>query len=162
MQITRDLRSEKPHNLSSIFSNIPKEVLDACKSSQTDNTKIDPESIPPIPDAVLDLDIREELANLRNYKELIIEQKKARQKIIQLLYKSRCKFGAKEIAEMFYSMDNAGESLQKRKAMVLDAMELEGLDVETTDNNNEKTDKDISQKEFSWFSRTEAKKARLE
>lgn len=163
MQITRDLRSEKPHNLSTLFSTVPKEILDACESSRANNNKVDLDSIPTIPDPVLDLDIKEELANLRNYKELIIEQKKARQKIINLLYKSRCQFGARDIAEMYYSIDDVDEKLQKRKAMVLDAMELEGLDVDGTENNtDENNEKKTSQKDFSWYSRNEAKKVRLD
>ena len=163
MQITRDLRSEKPHNLSTLFSTIPKEILDACQSARANNTKVDLDSIPTIPDPVLDLDIKEELANLRNYKELITEQKKARQKIINLLYKSRCQFGAREIAEMYYSMDDVEERLQKRKAIVLDAMELEGLDVDGTENSaDENIEKNTNRKEFSWYSRSEAQKVGLD
>ena len=64
---------------------------------------------------------------------------------------------------MYYSIDDVDEKLQKRKAMVLDAMELEGLDVDGTENNtDENNEKKTSQKDFSWYSRNEAKKVRLD
>jgi hypothetical protein len=50
-----------------------------------------------------------------------------------LLIQSRCDFGANDAAAAFYQGDRAKEELKKRKQILMDAMELEGLDVDEED-----------------------------
>jgi hypothetical protein len=85
-----------------------------------------------------------------------------------------------EAAALFYDLDGVYDTLKKRKAMVLDAMELEGIESETLEasNNNDmdgdlndaegdynignnKEDDDFAANAFSWFSRDDAKKQKL-
>ena len=49
--------------------------------------------------------------------------------LVEQIVKSRCKFGSTEAAEAFASIDAKEEKLKKRRDVLQDAMELEGLDV---------------------------------
>jgi len=168
MQITRDLRSDVAHNVSTIFSTIPPEILDTCKStldtmtekdignSTSDSTKpkVDLSTIPPLPDAVLDLDISATSENIRNHREIIAKQRDARQKSIEMLVKSRCQFGSSEAAGLFYSVDKHIQKLKDRKVRISDAMELEMIFDEENDEDLTKDDKKYD--DFKWFPRDKA------
>lgn len=163
MQITRDLKTDYSHGLSSALSLVPKEVYEECQKAldNNDNTgeAIKLAQLHQIPDDVLDYDISSAISNIRSHREIIQKQMECRKKIIQLLVKSRCEFGSMTDAEMFYALDDISESLQKRKAQVLDAMELEGLDFEdlndTTGKNDELEEAVLT--EFTWLKKEEAK-----
>ena len=169
MQITRDLRNDSTHNLATLLSAVPAGVFEACRTeakakagATTDATKVDlVENMPTVPDDVLDLDVAGALANVKLHREIIQKQNEHRQKCIELLIKSRCKFGSVEAASLFYDLEGVMETLKKRKALVLDAMELEGLDFEAI-GSGEDGDKDEKLGDFSWLSRDAAKKMRTE
>ncbi|GFH44680.1 hypothetical protein CTEN210_01154 [Chaetoceros tenuissimus] len=159
LQITRDLRNDTSHNLSTVLATIPDSVLDTCRSLSKD---VSPEDVPlveGIPDDVLDLDVKSSLSNVVLHKEIIQKQKQFRQKCIELLIKSRCKFGSTDAAELYYSLDEVEEKLKKRKAMVLDAMELEGLDYDLTGKSSDSRGQDNSDddqlKDFEWCKRSD-------
>ncbi len=172
MQITRDLRNDSSYNLSSLLSKVPSAVMDACKvakgakeddnNTTTDTTTTalkDAKSKVPIttiPDDVLDLDIGAALANVKLHREIIQKQKEYRKQCIELLIKSRCEFGSTEAAELFYSLKGIGETLKKRKALILDAMELEGLDFEALGDEDDENQDDKDLGEFSWLSKEQA------
>ncbi len=180
MQITRDLRNDSSYNLSSLLSKIPSSVMDACQvakeaasnmNDKDNDTNVtakfqDAKSKIPIdntiPDDVLDMDINTALANVKLHREIIQKQKEYRKQCIELLIKSRCEFGSSDAAELFYSLDSIGDTLKKRKALILDAMELEGLDfVEAVGDggvDGNQDDKDLG--EFSWFSKEQAENAK--
>ena len=159
MQITRDLRNDTSHNLSALLSSIPTGVLEACKASIEKKEDIDVQKIPTIPDDVLDLDIAAALANVKVHREVVKKQREHRQKCIELLIKSRCQFGSVEAASLFYDLEGVRETLKKRKAQILDAMELEGLDFEAI-GGGEDGDKADTFEDFAWLSREDASAAK--
>lgn len=134
----------------------------------------DPESLSKIPDEVLDLDLQYARQSLQTYREAIRQQRKARLQCLQLLLASRCSFGSMEAARAFcgnggasdagddsndndggddanIDMDEVLEKLKKRKDILVDAMALEGLDVEEDEEEKKSSKEDESLKPLGWF-----------
>eukprot|EP00545_Synedropsis_sp_CCMP1620_P007349 CAMPEP_0119004018 /NCGR_PEP_ID=MMETSP1176-20130426/898_1 /TAXON_ID=265551 /ORGANISM="Synedropsis recta cf, Strain CCMP1620" /LENGTH=417 /DNA_ID=CAMNT_0006955675 /DNA_START=65 /DNA_END=1318 /DNA_ORIENTATION=- len=138
LQITRDLRSESTVHLGSWLSAIPKDIREDLakykkeqdetgQEPELDDAKIEEYSIG-LSSEVLDLNIEESLESARSYREIVLKLRAARQKLFHLLVKSRCEFGSEEAAKAFFTLDGVSEKLQKRKLLLLDAMDLEGLE----------------------------------
>ena len=161
MQITRDLRNDSSHNLSTVLASVPMVVLDGCRKAREGDGVVDLKGLPVIPDEVLDLDVAGALANVRLHREVIKKQKELKRKCIELLIKSRCKFGSAEAAEMFYTFDDITDKLKKRKALILDAMELEGLDFEAMDGNGGNAGEEEKLSDFTWLMREDANNKKL-
>lgn len=167
MQITRDLRNEFSHSLSSAISLVPKELFDAIEKTLESNGVTD-ESINldsfTIPDEILDYDISDAIANIRMHRQIIEQQKECRQKVIELLVKSRCEFGSKDDAELFYTLDDISKSLNDRLGQVKDAMELEGIidfeGMDEADNNGTDESEGSIPRVFSWMTKEEAQSNR--
>lgn len=161
MQITRDLRNDFSHSLSSALSLVPKDVYIACEKAieNGDNSgeTIDLTGLV-VPDDILDYNINDAISNIRMHREIIQKQKECRQTVIELLLKSRCEFGSKDDAELFYTLDEISSTLQQRLGQVKDAMELEGLDFEGLDDSNSKNNEseDTVPSGFSWLTKEEA------
>lgn len=109
---------------------------------------------------LLDVDLEEQLQNVRTFVEIVEKQREARQRLIHLLIQSRCQFGSNEAAEAFYNLDDIVAKLKKRKETLLDAMALEGLDFDEA----EPTDKQKQQQQqkqqqtlepLSWYKKEE-------
>mmetsp|Transcript_3173 Transcript_3173/g.5913 ORF Transcript_3173/g.5913 Transcript_3173/m.5913 type:complete len:644 (+) Transcript_3173:163-2094(+) len=186
LQITRDMRNDSSHNLTSILSRVPQNVLDECsllKSGKQSEEKGGEEEgiekmfdLNSIPDDVLDLDIARSLANVKLHREIIQRQREFKKECIEMLIKSRCNFGSMEAASLFYELDGIREKLNKRKALVLDAMELEGIESEAMeegsshkasegdedgnyggeDDDPNEDDESVINTSFAWFSREDA------
>ncbi len=165
LQITRDLGSDAAMNVASALSSIPLEVVEACNTilaqQLNGQDKITPiadllstESLLNLPDEVLDIDINYARNSLQMYKEAVRKQRTARMQLLQLLLQSRCSFGSVDAARTFYGGDKGDinvilEQLKKRKETLVDAMALEGLDVE-----EDEEAKKLAREEFltiSWF-----------
>ena len=135
MQISRDVRSDAAVRISTALSTLSPDVEEACRNAIADaegdasKAKVDLASIPTISDDVLDLNVGDAIKNVQQYRELIVKQMEARKALIDLLIKSRCKFGSMEAAEAFYAIGEKERKLKKRRMLLQDAMELEGLDV---------------------------------
>lgn len=135
MQISRDLRNDAAVRISTALSTLSPDVEEACRKALDDadgdvsKAKVDLDSIPAISDDVLDLNVDDAVKNVQQYKEIVVKQREARKALIDMLIKSRCKFGSMEAAEAFYAIDEKEEKLKKRRLLLQDAMELEGLDV---------------------------------
>lgn len=169
IQITRDLGSDAAMNLSSVLSSIPLEVEEACNTILTQQLngqdKITPitdllsmESLSSLPDEVLDLDINYVRRSLQTYKEAIRQQRTARVQLLQKLLQSRCSFGSMDAARAFcggedsnVSMDTILEQLKKRKETLVDAMALEGLDVEEDDEEKKLAREEVDLIPMAWF-----------
>ena len=169
IQITRDLGSDAAMNLSSVLSSIPLEVEEACNTILTQQLngqdKITPitdllsmESLSSLPDEVLDLDINYVRRSLQTYKEAIRQQRTARVQLLQMLLQSRCSFGSMDAARAFcggedsnVSMDTILEQLKKRKETLVDAMALEGLDVEEDDEEKKLAREEVDLIPIAWF-----------
>ena len=171
MQITRDLRNDFSHGLSSALALVPKEVYDEWQRAVDENDTASISEPINIPDELLDYDIANAVSNIRLHREIIEKQMEARRKCIQLLIKSRCEFGSSDDAKKFYTLDDITALLKTKKAQILDAMEMEGLDFEgledstTSGVNNES--EDALPKSFTWFTKEAAvlnntKKQRIE
>ena len=101
---------------------------------------------------VLDLNIEEMLENLTTLREIVQKMRTARKRLAHLLIRSRCHFGARETADAFYSLESKGKMLQKRKELLSDAMDLEGLDFEEEPSQGiNATNDDKSPEVFSWY-----------
>jgi hypothetical protein len=167
IQITRDLGSDAAMNLSSALSGIPQEVEEACNSILTNqrkngdaNEKVPVEMLSKISDEVLDVDIKYARQSLQNYREAIRQQRMARLQCLNLLLQSRCSFGSMEAARAFYGGDDAAgdvnmiailEKLKKRKEILVDAMALEGLDVEDDEEEKKLAKEEEELTPLSWF-----------
>ena len=102
-----------------------------------------------IPSKILDLDIDEQIQTIQTFQELIRQQMTAREKLIHLLLKSRCHFGSEPAAQYFLELQSMMDQLQRRKQLLGDALELEGLDNEL---DNTDFDKEIqSLQPLSWY-----------
>lgn len=115
------------------LANLPADILTACqdldsgKLQELDTATTNEFSIR-IPSSLIALDFNEESSSLNMFQDIVQRQLQAREKLIYLLLKSRCKFGSMEAAREFHEIDNLSEKLKKRKELLSDALELEGLD----------------------------------
>jgi len=113
LQITRDLRSESTVQLKSWFQSIPKDIREEMRSRYEEETRVGDGKLSEIDEKkvehyslglsreILDLNIEESLENVRSFRDIVKKLKTARKKLINLLIKSRCKFGSDEAAQAF-------------------------------------------------------------
>lgn len=134
LQIARDVRTSSAVEVSTALSQLPEDVLEAAaeladgRRSALDVSQVNDYSVR-IPSSLLDLDVDEELSGLRMFQDIVSRQKLAREKLLHLLLKSRCQFGSVEAARDYDQMGSVVlEKLKKRKQLLGDALELEGLD----------------------------------
>mmetsp|Transcript_18825 Transcript_18825/g.30350 ORF Transcript_18825/g.30350 Transcript_18825/m.30350 type:complete len:234 (+) Transcript_18825:3-704(+) len=166
LQIARDVRTSTAVEISTALANLPTDIQETCKEldsgtlPELDAAQTNDFSIR-IPSNLLDLDIDDETSTLHTFQDIVQRQQKAREKLIQLLVKSRCQFGANDAARAFYSTEGLADKLQKRKQLLSDALELEGLDTsQIVDNNsgsNKKRDQGQDLEPFSWYTPEEDK-----
>ena len=178
MQIARDLRNDSAVQVSSLLKSLPDEIQTLCEEADLQVQETGkPYELPEkkarelsvkTSERLLEMDLDEQIQNVRTFIELVEKQQKARKRLIYLLVQSRCQFGANEAAEAFYSLEKIQVELQKRKETLLDAMALEGLDFE-----EEKQDKDKGKKKarelppLTWYlneknGEPDAKRAKVE
>ena len=135
MQISRDLQSDAAVQISTAMSTLSPDVEAACRKALEDaggdksKVDIDLDAMPSMSDDVLEINIDEAIKTVQQYREIILKQREARKALIDQIIKSRCKFGSMEAAEAFYGIGAKEEKLEKRRDLLQDAMELEGLDV---------------------------------
>lgn len=138
LQITRDLRSESCVHLRSLLTAIPKNIRDDMEQyrkelddtgemPKLDESKVEQYSVN-LKSEILDLSVEEALDNIRSFREIVMKLKVARKKLFNLLVKSRCEFGSRQAAEAFFELEALSEKLKKRKELILDAMDLDGLE----------------------------------
>lgn len=139
------------------------------------------ESLSKLSDEVLDLDLKYARQSLQSYREAIRAQRKARLQCLHLLLASRCSFGSMDAARAFcgngggssggssgedkkdeedndnhqahssIDMDAVLEKLKRRKETLVDALALEGLDVEEDEEEKKMLKEEESLKPLSWF-----------
>lgn len=161
LQIARDLRNDAPVQLGSLLDNLPKDILENLDNQNLSEADIEDYS-KRISSKLLDLDLGEQLGNIATFKDIVLRQQEARKTLIHLLLKSRCQFGSNEAAEEFFEIESMSEKLKKRKQVLTDALELEGLDAEI---DNTDVAAGLSQlQELSWYEKEDGpnKKARVE
>lgn len=160
MQITRDLRNDNSHTLSTILNKVPFDVFQRCKEllllqEQRNEQSLSEESIlSMISDDVLDLDIASCLNNVRLHRDIILKQKQSRQDCTTLLIQSRCNFGSQDAAAAYYtSVDDLIKRIESVQEKISDAAELEGLDFDDDVPDEQEDTKEM--KGFEWFSRND-------
>jgi hypothetical protein len=79
---------------------------------------------------LLDMDLEEQLANVRTFRDIVERQRMARQQLILLLIRSRCQFGSEEAASFFYKLEETSKQLKRRKDLISELLALEGVDLE--------------------------------
>lgn len=167
-----DLGSDAAMNLSSALGSVPAEVEQACNTiyaqqqqegGEEGTTSIEEllstDQLSNLPDEILDIDLDYARKSLHTYREAILQQRKARLQCLHLLLQSRCSFGSLDAARAFgcddgsnEGMDIILEQLKKMKEKLIDAMALEGLDVEEDDADEKKMKEEEEQlKPLSWF-----------
>lgn len=159
LQIARDMRNDSAVQLSSLLKGLPDDlkkmsdeadehVKETGKSYQVPEKKARELSLK-TSEKLLDMDLEEQIQNVRTFLEIVQKQREAREQLINLLVRSRCQFGANEAAKEFYRLDETIAKLQKVKETLQDGMALEGLDFE--DNNPEKPKKETKLEPLIWF-----------
>lgn len=150
LQIARDLRNDAAVQLSSLLAALPEEVTAFAKEQQKSNvggSGTDAAATPQkdigkddarqfsiaIKEELLDLDIDEQLQNVRTYRGIVARQLEARKRLLYLLIRSRCQFGSMESAEAYYGMNTSLQKVNKRKGLFADALALEGIDVDVNE-----------------------------
>uniref|UniRef100_A0A7S4ERL5 CID domain-containing protein n=1 Tax=Pseudo-nitzschia australis TaxID=44445 RepID=A0A7S4ERL5_9STRA len=165
LQIARDVRTNTALEISTALTNLPADVLTACqdlnsgKLDELDIATTNEFSIR-IPSSLIDMDIDEESSSLNMFQDIVQRQQKAREKLIYLLLKSRCKFGSMEAARAFYEVDTLTQKVEKRKELLSDALELEGLDTSeiATGNSNSKKHDHEDLPPLTWYEPDESNK----
>jgi len=141
LQIARDLRNDTAVQLSALLKALPDDIKDLCDQAHAE-AKASGSSNKPFEltsekarelslrtsEKLLDLDLDEQLQNVQTFLEIVGNQREARQRLILLLIRSRCRFGATEAAEAYLKLDETSQEVKKRKNALLDAMALEGMD----------------------------------
>ena len=159
LQITRDLRSESTVHLRSLLTAIPKDIREDMENykkqfdetgemPELDETIVEQKYSVGISSEILDTNVEEALDNVRSFREIVQKLKVARTKLFHLLVKSRCEFGSQQAAQAFLDLDELSEKLKKRKELLLDAMDLDGLEPPKED--PEEPTKELEG--FSWYS----------
>lgn len=165
---TSDLGSDVAMNLSSALASVPTEVEEACNTvyaKQQDGKEasvvdiLSADQLSNLPDEVLDIDLDYAKKSLHEYREAILQQRKARLQCLHLLLQSRCCFGSLDAAKAFgcddgsdEGMDIILEKLKKTKEKLIDGMALEGLDVEEDADDEKRVKEEEEQlKPPSWF-----------
>eukprot|EP00581_Thalassiosira_minuscula_P011141 CAMPEP_0183719210 /NCGR_PEP_ID=MMETSP0737-20130205/12257_1 /TAXON_ID=385413 /ORGANISM="Thalassiosira miniscula, Strain CCMP1093" /LENGTH=570 /DNA_ID=CAMNT_0025948921 /DNA_START=39 /DNA_END=1751 /DNA_ORIENTATION=+ len=142
------------------------------------------ESLSNLPDDVLNLDLKYARHSIQTYREAVRRQRKARLQCLHLLLRSRCSFGSMEAARAFcgasgkrkkdgsdaddnggdgddamgennINMDEILDKLKKRKEILVDAMALEGLDVEEDEEEKKMEKEEEALKPLDWFLKEE-------
>ena len=142
LQIARDLRNDSAVQISSFLQSLPEsvrrfiaEAAEAMDDTPTTNTyelsdSTAREFVKIMNEQLLDMNINEQLENVKTFMELIQRQRKARETIHHLLIASRCQFGANDVAATYNSMDEVYRTLKQRTQTLADAMDLEGFEVQ--------------------------------
>jgi hypothetical protein len=178
LQIARDLSNDAALQLSSLLSGLPQDIRSVIAESAEQGglsskellSKIDEATLRDYtmrtPASLLDMDLLEQLQNIRTFREVITKQMQARKQLVHLLIQSRCQFGADKAAAAFESTEGIRTALGKRTQLLQDAMELEGLDVEHIRKHNNATVKEEEEEalpELSWYqSSTNSKRPKVE
>jgi hypothetical protein len=165
LQIGRDLRNDNAVQLSSLLASLPSEVrtLLLPKEGDEEDELANAKTIAldehtardlsgKVNPALLDMDLDEQLHDVLHFRELVLKQQIERRKLIELLIASRCNFGARDAAEAFSKADRSMAELVERRQVLLDAMELEGLDVATEEETS--ASKDVTLDELpplTWY-----------
>lgn len=162
LQIARDMRGDATVRLPEILATIPAEVKALCEQYKKEQEETG--NVPEIPDdvvtklstqlkdEVLDLNVEELLVSLQDFQKIVQKTRLARKRLANLLIRSRCRFGSEEAAEAFYGLDETITNLQKRKEVLSDAMDLEGITVEEDTSKDEPIaglERDLEP--FSWY-----------
>lgn len=156
LQIARDIRTNTAVEASTALEKLPADILSACedlasgKLSELDSATTNDFSIR-IPSNLIDLDIEEEASNLNMFQDIVERQQKAREKLIYLMLRSRCKFGSKEAAQEFYEIDGLTQKLKNRKELLSDALELEGVDTAEIGNDSKKRKPPKELPPLTWY-----------
>lgn len=135
LQIARDLRNDGAVQLSSLLSGLPDNIKESWDNQEELSADKARDYAMRTPDVLIDMDLEEQLQSIRMYRDIVKRQRAARKQLIIALIRSRCQFGAQEAAQGFENADRAREQLLKRKQVLMDAMELEGLDVTEEEKN---------------------------
>ena len=144
LQIARDLRNDAAVQLSSLLSHLPEEVKEIAKKAQEHKEDKDFELAAEeidlcsrqVADSLLDMNLEEQITSTKTFQDLILRQSQARQKMIFLMIQSRCQFGSNDVAKKFMELEEASAKLEKRKAILVDAMALEGLEADGAEEEN--------------------------
>jgi len=165
-EITRALRQDAANRLGNILSKIPSDAKEdlrglnlLIKEGVSTVEQISEDSLPELPEQVVNLDVKDSYNTIQQYRQSITQQQELKKNLLLLLTKCRCKFGADDSAREFYDLGEKLIQLKEKKGMLEDAMAIEGIDV---------MDEEVKEKEYApleWYKPSEndekvAKKAR--
>lgn len=135
LQIARDLRSDSAVQLSSLLQALPESVRAFIAEAAENDGQYEltdekaREFCEMVNDQLLDVDMAEQLQNVVTFLDIVRRQRVARQQILELVIASRCQFGANDAAAAYLAVNDT--VLKQRAQILADAMDLEGLEVQT-------------------------------
>lgn len=151
-QMARSLRQDAANRLGNILSKTTSDAKEdlrglnlLIKEGVSSADQITEDSLPELPDQVIDLDVKDSYNTVEQYRQSIMQQQELKKNLLLLLMKCRCKFGADESAREFYDLGEKLTQVDKKKTMLEDAMAIEGLDV---------MDEEVEEKEYApleWY-----------
>merc|ERR1711862_65308 len=112
-------------------------------------------------DDVLDIPINEVIQEVQTLSKSIQTQYDARMNLLQQLYTCKCNFGSKTAAKEYYNVQEMLTMIQKKKEILEDAMESEGVDIEDIKKNSSyasssRNDDDWKElADFDWYTKEE-------
>lgn len=137
LQIARDISNDASVQLSGLINSLPKDIMEKAESIEKGEMSVEDLDKATIrdfsirmPTKLLEMSLDDQRQNIATLQDIIRKQKEAREQLIYLLLKSRCKFGADDAAKQFLDLAETSEKLKARKRLLKDALELEGLDTE--------------------------------
>lgn len=152
LQIARDVRNDTPVQIHGLLQRLPKDILEAAEKGvdveTLDTATIRDYSIR-IPQALLETDLPEAIQTIETFQDIIRKQQAARKTILNLLIKSRCQMGSEDAARLFFQLEETSKALQKKRQLLGDALELEGMDSELDKSNLQEPLEELSS--LSWY-----------
>jgi len=173
-QIPREIQMESAMKYSQLLQIIPQHIMDYAATKLLSSSKDeDHDDKPDLSilsdnsyDDVLDMSLKDAITEVTTLKKSMQIQYNDRHTILQNLYACKCKFDANKIANEYYNVNEMLNLLSKKKDILEDAMELEGVDVDEIKNknhtnatadgkngNNDDNWKDLN--DFDWFVKEE-------
>lgn len=156
LQIARDVRNDAPVELNSMISGLPDDVAETAQKLQIGEMKVEDLNKATVQDfsrrmpaKLLELDLDEQYQTIKTFQDIIRQQQAAREQLIYLLLKSRCQFGSQEAAKQFLDLQETSRILKKRKQLLTDALQLEGMDAELDTTDFEKSLEDLAP--LAWY-----------
>jgi len=145
-QIPREIQMESATRYSNLISTIPNDIMEYASNKLSSNNTPHSNPLDDVlnkpkniiqPDLsllqnndILDISLPDSIQEVTTLSKTITMQYEDRMSLLENLCACRCQFGAKEAAKEYFNAMGILKEIQKKKEVLEDAMELEGVDVD--------------------------------